>query len=239
MYPKHIKFEMSSQEKREAKNYFYLKFGLPGIIGAVDGTHIQMVRPVKDEHLFFNRKLKHSINAMVICDHNMYSIRAVNGVYGGAVHDAHVCLSNERQYMLSNYQNGDKSSWLIGDSGYPLEPWLLTPYRNAEENSLESLYNEKFTKARSIIERVFGILKSRFRCLLAGRELRYAPKKVVKILNVCCALHNMCLIYNVAAPTVIETNEERSNLALPNVDQKEFSRIAQTIRDRIKISLRS
>ncbi|XP_039968796.1 putative nuclease HARBI1 [Bactrocera tryoni] len=114
MYPKHIKFEMSSQEKREAKNYFYLKFGLPGIIGAVDGTHIQMVRPVKDEHLFFNRKLKHSINAMVICDHNMYSIRAVNGVYGGAVHDAHVCLSNERQYMLSNYQNGDKSSWLIG-----------------------------------------------------------------------------------------------------------------------------
>ncbi|XP_050334416.1 putative nuclease HARBI1 [Bactrocera neohumeralis] len=208
-----------------------------------------MVRSVKDEHLFFNRKLKHSVNAMVICDHNMY-IRAVNGVYGGAAHDAHVwTLSNERQYMLSNYQNGDKSSWLIGDSGYPLEPWILTPYRNAEENSLESLYNEensleslyneKFTKARSIIERVFGILKSRFRCLLAGRGLHYAPKKIVKILNVCCALHNICLIYNVEASTVIEINEERSNLALPNVDQNEFSRIAQTIRDRTKISLRS
>ncbi|XP_018786952.1 PREDICTED: putative nuclease HARBI1 [Bactrocera latifrons] len=165
----------------------------------------------------------------IICTY----IRAVNGVYGGAAHDAHVwSLSNERQYMPSNYQNGDKSSWLIGDSGYPLEPWLLAPYRNAEENSLESLHNEKFTKAKSIIERVFGILKSRFR-------LQYAPKKVVKILNVCCALHNICLIYNVEAPTVIEINEERSNLALPNVDQNEFSRIAQTIRDRIKISLRS
>lgn len=64
--PKHIKFQMTAQEKREAKNHFYSKFRLPGIIGAVDGTHIQMVRPVKDEHLFFNRKLKHSINAMVV-----------------------------------------------------------------------------------------------------------------------------------------------------------------------------
>ncbi|XP_017463614.1 PREDICTED: putative nuclease HARBI1 [Rhagoletis zephyria] len=185
---------MTVQEKRESKNHFYSKFGLPGIIGAVDGTHILTIW-IKDEHLFFNRKLKHSINAMAICDHKMY-IRAVNGVYGGAAHDSHVwSLSNERQHMKAQYQNGDKSSWIIGDSGYPLDPWLLTPYRNAEENSPEMLYNERFTKARSIIERVFGILKGRFRCLLAGRELHYTPEKVVKILNACCALHNICLTY--------------------------------------------
>ncbi|XP_036344999.1 putative nuclease HARBI1 [Rhagoletis pomonella] len=111
--PRHIKFEMTVQEKRESKNHFYSKFGLPGIIGAVDGTHILTIW-IKDEHLFFNRKLKHSINAMAICDHKMY-IRAVNGVYGGAAHDSHVwSLSNERQHMKAQYQNGDKSSWIIG-----------------------------------------------------------------------------------------------------------------------------
>ncbi|XP_036345000.1 putative nuclease HARBI1 [Rhagoletis pomonella] len=187
-----------------------------------------------------NRKLKHSINAMVICDHKMY-IRAVNGVYGGAAHDSHVwSLSNERQYIKAQYQNGDKSSWIIGDSGYPLEPWLLTPYRNAEENSPEMVYNERFTKARSIIERVFGILKDHFRCLLAERELHYTPEKVVKILNACCALHNICLTYNVEPPTVIESDEEGSNLALStnsDIEENDFLRIAQTVRDRIKNSL--
>lgn len=63
---KHINFVMSEDEKRAAKNSFYATSGIPGIIGAVDGTHIQMVRPSKNEHLFFNRKLKHSINAMVV-----------------------------------------------------------------------------------------------------------------------------------------------------------------------------
>lgn len=64
--PKHIVFRMSEEEKRDAKRYFFQKFRMPGIIGAVDGTHIQMVRPAVNEHLYFNRKLKHSINAMVV-----------------------------------------------------------------------------------------------------------------------------------------------------------------------------
>lgn len=67
--PKHIVFEMAEDKKREAKRYFFDKCGIPGVIGAVDGTHIQLIRPVNDEHLYFNRKLKHSINAMVVSYH--------------------------------------------------------------------------------------------------------------------------------------------------------------------------
>jgi len=63
---KHIDFEMSASEKTDAKRYFLRKCGIPGIIGAVDGSHIQMIRPKLNEHLYYNRKLKHSINAMVV-----------------------------------------------------------------------------------------------------------------------------------------------------------------------------
>lgn len=66
---KHIVFEMTTEEKMEAKRYFFDKCGIPGVIGAVDGTHIQIIRPTDEEHLFFNRKQKHSINAMAVNFH--------------------------------------------------------------------------------------------------------------------------------------------------------------------------
>lgn len=64
--PKHIVFEITEDKKREAKIHFYNKSGIPGVIGAVDGTHIQIIKPTIDEHLYLGRKLKHSINAMVV-----------------------------------------------------------------------------------------------------------------------------------------------------------------------------
>ena len=66
--PKHITFEMSEDEKTNANRYFLRKCGIPGIIGAVDVTQIQMIRQTLNEHLYFNRKLKHSVNAMVVSD---------------------------------------------------------------------------------------------------------------------------------------------------------------------------
>ncbi|XP_046810773.1 uncharacterized protein LOC124420750 [Lucilia cuprina] len=61
---KHIVFEMCEEKKMEAKRFFNTKCSIPGVIGAVDGTHIQIIRPNNNEHLYFNRKLKH--NAMAI-----------------------------------------------------------------------------------------------------------------------------------------------------------------------------
>ncbi|XP_055922970.1 putative nuclease HARBI1 [Eupeodes corollae] len=104
-----VNFKMSDEEKRKSKRHFWEKSGIPGVIGVVDGTHIQLIRPTNSEQLFFNRKLKHSINVMVICDYTM-AIRSVNGRYGGASHDSHVwALSAERAYLKRCFENGDKS----------------------------------------------------------------------------------------------------------------------------------
>lgn len=76
-----IKYEFSEA----ARMHFYRKFKLPGVVGCVDGTHVNLLRPKLDEHMFFNRKGKHSLNVMVVVDHN-YKILSVCPKYGGAAH---------------------------------------------------------------------------------------------------------------------------------------------------------
>ncbi|KAJ1210267.1 hypothetical protein NDU88_005633 [Pleurodeles waltl] len=79
------------------------------------------------------------------------------------------------------------------DSGYPNLSWLLTPMRNPRTRA-EERYNEAHGRTRRIIERTFGLLKARFRCLhLTGGFLYYSPKKVCQIIVACCMLHNLAL----------------------------------------------
>ncbi|KAJ1125485.1 hypothetical protein NDU88_003914 [Pleurodeles waltl] len=79
------------------------------------------------------------------------------------------------------------------DSGYPNLSWLLTPVRNPRTRT-EELYNEAHVRTRRVIERTFGLLKARFRCLhMTGGSLYYSPKKVCHIIVACCMLHNLAL----------------------------------------------
>lgn len=50
----------------------------------------------------------------------------------------------------------------LGDSGYPLRQWLITPITNPN-NEAEEYFNTAQMACRSIIERCNGVLKQRFR----------------------------------------------------------------------------
>ncbi|KAJ8965732.1 hypothetical protein NQ314_003938 [Rhamnusium bicolor] len=93
-----------------------------------------------------------------------------------------------------------------GDSGYPLQEYLLTPFRNPVPNSPESRYNIAHVKARNCIERTFGLLKMRFRCLLKERTARYNPNFVANLVKACAVLHNMCIRERI--PININDNED-------------------------------
>lgn len=132
-----------------------------------------------------------------ICDSNLKFL-ALNARYPGATHDAAIWeMSSVYRYMRRNYENGDKSTWLIGDSGYPLQPWLMTPIPDAPENTAEFRYTQKHVRARNVIERAFGVLKQRFRCLLKHRVMHYKPSVAGKIIYTCAVLHNICIEHNI------------------------------------------
>lgn len=101
-------------------------------------------------------------------------------------------MSQVQRELERCFNNGDHNSWLLGDSSYPQQPWLMTPILNVAPGSPQELYNNAHAAARNCIERCFGVLKGKFRCLLGERTLRYSPEKVGTIVVACAVLHNIC-----------------------------------------------
>ncbi|XP_011674132.1 putative nuclease HARBI1 [Strongylocentrotus purpuratus] len=144
---------------------------LPGIIGAIDGTHVCLhgccLKP--DEHIFVNRKSRHSINVQLVCDAK-FRITNVVARWGGSTHDSRI-LENSK--LARKFAAGQYKGILLGDSGYPLFPWLMTPLSHPRTDQ-ENAYNNAHAKTRSIIEQLNGQLKNKFRCLL-GHGLPFIP----------------------------------------------------------------
>ncbi|XP_037808570.1 putative nuclease HARBI1 [Lucilia sericata] len=179
--PKWINLEKSSNEESESKECFYRTGGIPSVIGCVDGTHVRIKSPGDDlKHLYYNRKGFYSINVMAICDHKMF-ITYVDARHPGASHDSFVWNhSSADHYFKTLFLNGKRNFWLLGDSGYKLLPYMLTPYGNPTE-PWQKKFNEKHSKTRNIIERCFGVLKNLFRCIIGSRGLFYSPEKPPKL----------------------------------------------------------
>lgn len=118
-----------------------------------------------------------------------------------------------RDEMIRLYNSGDRSTWLLGDAGYSLEPWLMTPITNAPEGSAEVRYTECHTSTRNCVERMFGVLKSVWRCRLSHRVLHYSPIIAAKIIITCAVLHNMRFCHNLMNRE-IDIDEEGEAVAL-------------------------
>lgn len=80
----------------------------------------------------------------------------------------------------------------------------MTPLAHYPQWSRQYHYNQKLCKARSIVERLFGIIKGTWRCLSYQRILMYAPEISGQIVNACAVLHNMRVHYRL--PLEIEEN---------------------------------
>lgn len=53
-------------------NRFYEKFGIPGVIGCIDGTHVAIVRPNEHEERYVCRKKYHSLNVQVVRNYPLH-----------------------------------------------------------------------------------------------------------------------------------------------------------------------
>ncbi|XP_063405889.1 putative nuclease HARBI1 [Mytilus trossulus] len=161
-----IKWPCTPDKLSEAKNGFFEKAGFPNGIGCVVGTHVRIQAPADDEPSFVNRKGFHSVNVQGICDHNF-------GIH------------------LQNQYTSIEQGAVLGDSGYPCRPFLLTPFRQPIEQK-EQNFNKAHISTRCTIERTFGIWKQKFRLLKTGIRMR--PDRACKFIVACAILHNIAIM---------------------------------------------
>ncbi|XP_039289547.1 putative nuclease HARBI1 [Nilaparvata lugens] len=78
---------------------------------------------------------------------------------------------------------------LIGDSGYACNRFLMTPLLRPQTPA-EQRYQRALIRTRSTVERMFGLLKNRFRCLHNNNTLRFSPCRCCVVIVACAILHN-------------------------------------------------
>ncbi|XP_064469730.1 putative nuclease HARBI1 [Ornithodoros turicata] len=171
---------------------FQRKFKFPGVLGAVDGSHIAITAPKEHAASYINRKGFYSVVLQAVCDHEMRFLHCSVGE-AGSMHDARVVRRSELHDML-DHGHFPFSSHLVGDAAYPIGPNLLTPYRdNGHLSTAQKCFNKRLCRARVTIERAFGLLKNRYRRLFRVETRR--PDIIVTIMITACVLHNACLLW--------------------------------------------
>ncbi|XP_008189496.1 putative nuclease HARBI1, partial [Acyrthosiphon pisum] len=228
---------------------FYRTTGFPGVIGCIDCTHVAIVPPTTNlnlvenqhpEYLYINQKNYHFINVQLICDSKL-NILNVNALFPGSTHDNHIWNNSKVLPVVQELHERDLNDYyLLGDSGYPLHQWLLTPILNPS-SAAEIHYNTKQMYTRSLMERCNGVLKARFRCLIKDRTLHYNPEKSSAIINACVVLHNLCITYNVPEYIYEELEENdmgiyqevENNDVIHNNQQNRYLMLGRQQRNRI------
>lgn len=212
---KYIKFPQNTAERNTNKLRFYEKFGIPGVIGCIDCSHIAIVRPNEHEERYYCRKNYHSLNVQLICNADM-DIISVDASHPGANHDSFIWNNHPLRSHLENL-SASEAIWLLGDSGYPLRKTMMTPILEAAPESPEAHYTKLHVKARNTIERTIGVLKARFRCLLVHRVLHYQPQIAGYITNACIILHNICNAASLSIPDLSAEENQQEALMQPPV----------------------
>ncbi len=156
----------------------------PGVIGAIDGTHVLVSPPAEQEFAYVNRKGRKSLNVQVACNEKWEFIN-VYAHWPGSCHDSFILKQSK---LWNVFENGSQKGVLLGDSGYPLRSWLMLPYINPS-NRPQRHYNYGQMRARCLIEQAIGQLKRRFRPLHDG--IRVIPERAQLVIVASVILHNI------------------------------------------------
>ena len=183
-------------------NGFQRKWNFPQCLGAIDGTHIPIKAPLVHHADYYNRKCFHSVILQGVCDSQCCFTDVFAG-WPGRAHDSRVFGRSQIGNLITEgrlipddsnlrrvIDNHVIEPFLIGDPAYPISKHLMKNYPGSNLTPEKERFNYRLSFTRIQIERAFGRLKGRWRCLLKALECEL--DKVVLHATTACILHNMC-----------------------------------------------
>lgn len=201
-----ISLPETQEDKRVVQQGFYNIARFPKCVGSIDCTHVKIISPGgQDPENYRNRKGFFSFNVQAICTADL-KIQNIVCRWPGGSHDSTIFANSRVKTLFENGHFGD--GLLVGDSGYGVKPYLITPLLNPRTPA-EHLFNESQIRTRNPVERCFGVWKRRFPILAHG--IRLAKDKVESIVVATAALHNFAIIMNNPLPMLDEELEAAIN----------------------------
>lgn len=83
---------------------------------------------------------------------------------------------------------------LVADDAFAWRPNIMKPYSQRNLTMVQRVYNYRLSRARRIIENVFGIMSARFRVL--RKPIHLNATKTTKVTLACSVLHNYLMTTN-------------------------------------------
>jgi hypothetical protein len=168
--------------------------------GALDGKHIAIKKPTGTGTTYYNYKGFFSIVLMALVDAD-YRFLWVDIGANGSASDCGVFNRSQMEPALKYntigfpppepLPNDDRNMpfFLAGDDAFPLRSYLMKPYSMRYLTREQRIFNYRLSRARRVVENTFGILASRFRCLLT--TMNTTPENSTSAVKACVTLHNV------------------------------------------------
>eukprot|EP00762_Andalucia_godoyi_P008141 ANDGO_07402.mRNA.1 hypothetical protein PPTG_21631 len=189
MHQQVSRFPQTVEQMKSSGLAFFESTVLPGCIGVIDGTHIPIRAPREWAPDYFCFKKYHSLNNVCVVDASLCFIYSRTG-FPGAAHDQ-ANFVNSELYGMRSLMN-EAGVYILGDTGYACRDYMLCGFKQPRNGSLTSRqiqFNTNLSRVRVVVERAFGILKSKWRILRQRLETD-TVFMAMQIILACFFLHN-------------------------------------------------
>lgn len=178
---------------------FAVRWNYTGCLGAVDGKHIKIMKPPMTGSLFYNYKHFFSIVLMAVVNGNYEFLYCNVGAEGKTADGGCWATCDLPRAMSLGMLQVPKEIHLpynltvpchfVADDAFPMSTTLLKPFPQKFLTKRERIFNYRLSRARRLVENVFGIISSRFACLRS--EIRFNVANATNVVLAICVLHNI------------------------------------------------
>ena len=175
------------------------RWDFPNCLGAIDGKHVVMQPPPEAGSQFFKYKLTHSIVLLAVAGPDYECLFADIGT-NGRVSDGGVWNKSMIAQMIENEQIelppakclpfGSKKlpHVFVADDAFALKRYLMKPYPQNGLDGTKKKYNYRHSRARRIVENLFGIIANRWRVFRS--IILLPPSTIERLVLAALVLHN-------------------------------------------------
>ncbi|KAH6800671.1 hypothetical protein C2S52_001135 [Perilla frutescens var. hirtella] len=165
-------------------------------IGAIDGTHIPATITCREVSSFRNRHGMQSQNVLAACNFDLQFMYVLSG-WEGSAHDSKL-LSDA--LSRTNGLQVPQGKYFLVDCGFANRRQFLAPLRGVRYHlkdfggqgrhprNASELFNLRHASLRNVIERIFGVFKSRFTIFKTAPPFSFQIQ--AELVLACAGLHN-------------------------------------------------